>query len=972
MPQLSFTSFLDNVQEPENFNPSSAPFDLLVTDLFLKLESINSENKAPYSSVSGKKVSIIEQFVSTWRTHFGNNIYPAIRLIFPNRDGRKYHIKDVALTRLVTKLLNLQPGLNDHAIIKTWKKSYQQKAQLAGVGERRQLSDLPLIIARIMLRRRDQSSLVKPTVTVDEVNATLDKLTQLSQAKDQVEILAPFLEKLTIPEVRCFFQMVLKESMLSFFEKSFFVAWHPDAYDLFKVCDDLKKIFWLLWDPNSRLGPNQLCVQPMYNFVPQSSKKLEISYADLCKKMTIPMSTLGKDQKLVRSYESQEIGGKFLIEEKIDGDRMLMHMVDGNFKWQTRRRRDYTLVYGENVHIGSLTKHLTNALHPNVKSIVLDGEMVAWSKDRQLILPFGTLRSAAIQEALKQFEVVDVYEGNDSWPLFIIFDILHLNGQDLTNLPLFYRKDLLNKVVQEVPHRFEILQWVKASTPEDLKANMQRIVSERNEGIMVKSLLLKYRVYSRDSTWIKVKPEYLENFGENLDLVVIGKIGKVKTSYICGLRDDEEDGCYKLFCKVANGFLNAIYRQIESKLCNFWIDYSQRKPSKDVMQFGTVKPDHWINPANLIVLEIKARSIEVTAETPYAAGSTLHNLWCRAVREDKEYQECISLQEYREVKSKYSVDIYKKQDVNRNRKRASENSIYTKYDKTKKPKVAKISNLFRNLHFVIATDFRDEESGKWYLSEEIKAMVSKNGGVIELNPKKEKLFLLRTIVLGQSLTPRLKRWVEEGFDVISPKWVVSSIHEAQVEKLEPQYLVATSSPDLATMVQDRVDHHGDSYRVSPGSKRFAKTLLLLQIREELTDRSFGLCAEHLVRSSFSSRNRLFLKLTFYVVAAPTGVGRAHRAEMVRTIVRFGGCVVDSATVCDFVVVVTEDCLPLWMQQLVDAVSAELGQWYDEGKKLPLMVTEHFIMTSVAAGELADSESFQMLKRVGKWLPSISE
>lgn len=959
MPKLSFTSFLDNVIEPENFNKTSAPLDLLVSDLFLKLDSTNSENKAPFTSISAKKENIIQQFVDTWRTHFGNDIYPAVKLIFPNRDGRKYYIKDVALTRLVTKLLNLQPGLNDYVIIKNWKKSYHQKAQLAGSSERKHLSDLPLIIARIILRRRDQNLLVKSSVTIKDVNDTLDKLTTLSRAKDQVELLAPFLDKLTIPEVRCFFQMVLKESMLSFFERSFFVAWHPDAYNLFKVCDDLRKIFWLLCDPEKRLEPNQLCVQPMYSFIPQSSKKLEISYAELCKRMTVPMASGNKDDKLVQMYDLQDLRGKFVIEEKIDGDRMLMHMVDGNFKWHTRRRRDYTLVYGENIHLGSLTKHLTGAFHENVQSIVLDGEMVAWSKDRELILPFGTLRSAAIQEALKQFEVVDVYEGNNSWPLFIVFDILHLNGRDLTSLPLFYRRDLLFKVVNEVPHRFEKLQWVKASTPDDLKVNMQRIVSESNEGIMVKSLLLKYRVYSRDSTWIKVKPEYLENFGENLDLVVIGKIGRIKTLYICGLKDVEEDGCYKLFCRVANGFLTAIYRQIESKLCNFWVDFSLRKPSPHMLRFGTVKPDFWIDPASSIVLEIKARSIEVTAETPYAAGSTLHNLWCRAVREDKGYEECITLQEYRDIKSRYSLDIYKKQDVNVSRKKMVNNSIYGKYDKVaKRPRVAN-SLLFAGVHFVVATDYRDGQSGRWYLNEELVSLVVQHGGVVDFHPKAAAMDN-PTIVLGQTLTPRLSRWVGEGFDVVSPSWVLLCVASGRKVRLEPQFMVASSNKKLQTLLEHRLDEHGDSYTVSSGRPAFARYLTKLKMDQALTDTSYKLCASQFARAEKALCSELLQNYSFHVCGAG-GMAGALNAKLVRKIRRHGGTVMEDALRSTYVVVPSAGNKYL-LEELrgeVAQIRAEMGANYDEGVKIAQIVWQQYIDDSIRLGELADSEAYKV-------------
>lgn len=930
--------FLDDVKEPQNFNPVLAPFDLLVSDLFLKLEGTNSDNKAPFSTVTEKKNHIVQLFVQTWRTHFGSNIYPAVRLIFPNRDGRKYHIKDVALTRLVSRLLNLAKGLTDYTIIQNWKKLYQLKLRLAGTGERHQLGDLPLLVSRIILRRRDQSAPVKSSVTVDEVNEILDRLTEKTLAREQADLLSPFIDKLTIPEVRFFFQMILKESMLSFFERSFFVAWHPDAYDLYKVCNDMRRIFWILVDPEVRLLPQQLCVQPMYQFVPQSSKKLEISYDNLCRKMTVPMLREGKDRKLLSAYDELEVEGHFLIEEKIDGDRMLMHMVEGKYLWHTRRRRDYTLVYGENVHVGSLTKHLAQAFHPSVKTIVLDGEMVAWSKDREMLLPFGTLRSAAVQEALKEFNLVDVYEGNNSWPLYIIFDILHLNGQDLSQLPLFYRKQLLSNVVREVPHRFEILLWVKASTPQDLKANMQRIVCEHNEGIMVKSLLLKYRVHSRDSTWIKVKPEYLESFGENLDLVVVGKIGRVKTSYICGLRDDENEGVYKLFCAVANGFLRPVYAQIESKLCNFWVDFRARPPPLDLLQFGHKKPDFWINPANLIVLEIKARSMEVTADTPYAAGSTLHNLWCRSVREDKAYDECLSLQEYHDLRRRYTSDINKSQAVNRNRKRDFTNSIVERYAARRAaPQLA----LFAAMTFLVVTDLAQGPTG-----DEIRRQISAHGGTVWTSVQRHSAAAFQLLVVGEIATPRLQARIAEGYDVVRPRWVFRSIQENRLLPLEPQF-VYHAGRRLRRAMMLRVDEFGDSFAQDPAENSIGAVMKLVMTKQ-LTASGTRSARAHLKLENQPMHWRLFRGCTFYIEADEIG----PRIE------RYGGTLVPSPVACSYIVVL-ERITP----ERLNALSQQLAASYDEHTRLPYIVGPGFVAASVAAGTIADPGLHTVLEAV---------
>lgn len=948
MPPTISTLFLDNVLEPHNFNPALAPFDLLVSDLFLKLETTNSENKAPYNTVSAKKTSIIDEFVATWRTHFGSNIYPAVRLIFCNRDGRKYHIKDVALTRLVVKLLGLKPGLNDHQIIKSWKSTYTLKVQLAALGERRELGDLPLIIARIMLRRRDQLNIAKSTVTVDDVNATLDKLTSLTQSDDQIALLLPFLDRLTITEVRFFFQMILKQLMLLFFERAFFMAWHPDAYDLFKVCDDIKRIFWALQDPHVRLQPHQLCVQPMYQFVPQSSKKLEISYQDLCKRMAAEFLP-GQDPKLAALYEKLGVRGKFLIEEKIDGDRMLMHMVDGQFRWHTRRRRDYTMVYGENVHIGLLTKHLTDAFSSQVKSIVLDGEMVAWSKDRNMLLPFGTLRSAAVQEALRQFDVVDVYEGNNLWPFFLIFDILHLNGHDVLSMPLFYRKNLLTQVVKDVPHRFEILQWAMAQTPDDIKYNMRQIVSEQNEGIMVKLLLSRYRVYSRDLTWIKVKPEYLEQFGENLDLVVIGKIGRVKTSYLCGLRDDAAGGTYRLFCNVANGFLAAVYRQIELRLAHHWRDYQVTKPPQDLMVYGTIKPEHWIDPANSIVLEIKARSIDSAATTTYAAGLTLHNLWCRAVRDDKLVDECLLLQDYMEIKARASEDIMKVQTVNRLRKRKAEFSFYGTGDSETAihtTPALPIGSIFAGTSFVVATGIA-VRGGTCYTRRELQRLITRHGGRLVASPQPVSA---PVVVLAQHVTPRLRLWSRAGFDVLSPLYIVACINAGRLLRLEWPFVVYTANADLKGQVEDPASLGDSHIDWAIGARGFLRHLWSLNVPKCLTDCSRDRCRVVLGRAP------LFAKLSALFVAGNNARAQAELARLSRRFRRFGGTQTTEIAGASFIVVTLgagnepRDHVSMLMTKFA-------ATYWDESVTVPRVVQGEFVDALIGAGDVANPQDF---------------
>ena len=71
----------------------------------------------------------------------------------------------------------------------------------------------------------------------------------------------------------------------------------------------------------------------------------------------------------------------------------------------------------------------------------------------------------------------------------------------------------------------------------------------RGEGLVVKNIDSVYQTNARGADWVKVKPEYSDQMGENLDLLVLGgwwgkggRTGKI-SSLLCGLRVPQEDDC---------------------------------------------------------------------------------------------------------------------------------------------------------------------------------------------------------------------------------------------------------------------------------------------------------------------------------------------------------------------------------------------------------------------------------------------
>lgn len=69
---------------------------------------------------------------------------------------------------------------------------------------------------------------------------------------------------------------------------------------------------------------------------------------------------------------------EYWIEEKLDGERMQMHMEEDEnhpggrrFRFWSRKAKDYTYLYGDGFEDdqSALTRHLKNGFHPNGKSI---------------------------------------------------------------------------------------------------------------------------------------------------------------------------------------------------------------------------------------------------------------------------------------------------------------------------------------------------------------------------------------------------------------------------------------------------------------------------------------------------------------------------------------------------------------------------------------------------------------------------
>jgi ATP-dependent DNA ligase I len=190
-----------------------------------------------------------------------------------------------------------------------------------------------------------------------------------------------------------------------------------------------------------------------------------------------------------------ERAGPAAVEWKLDGVRVQLHRHDDQVQVFTRTLDDITVRVPEVVEaVRSLP----------VQAAVLDGEVIALRRDgRPQLFQVTASRLGTRLE-------VDRLRATVPLTLFL-FDVLHLDGEDLLDRTGAERQAALAAIVPE-PLR---MPRTVTGDPEVAAAFLRDALARGHEGVMVKSLLAPYEAGRRGASWLKVKPVH------TLDLVVL-------------------------------------------------------------------------------------------------------------------------------------------------------------------------------------------------------------------------------------------------------------------------------------------------------------------------------------------------------------------------------------------------------------------------------------------------------------------
>jgi bifunctional non-homologous end joining protein LigD len=173
-------------------------------------------------------------------------------------------------------------------------------------------------------------------------------------------------------------------------------------------------------------------------------------------------------------------GPEWIHEVKWDGMRVLADVRDGTLRLWSRNENDVTVSFPELADVGVLAGH----------DVLLDGEVVAMAD--------GVPRFSALADRMHVSNAARARMLARSNPVtLIVFDVLRLDGTDLTREPWVVRRAALESLEigsrhWQVPPTYDDGQMLKAATDE-----------QGLEGVVSKKRSSTYQVGRRSKDWLK-------------------------------------------------------------------------------------------------------------------------------------------------------------------------------------------------------------------------------------------------------------------------------------------------------------------------------------------------------------------------------------------------------------------------------------------------------------------------------------
>lgn len=580
----------------QTYKVEDAPFHV-ITQLLEHLEQIKTSKRTGATSLKLKYTKSLTAFFNQFTS---GSIFLLFRLLLPQMDfERVYSIKEYRLSRLLIKVLSLPSTARDARSLLNWRTHnphsslslelerilFERDHYTNGIGERyingvgdHYINDID------DSQQPTSNSTQNPKSTIEKINTLLDQLSVSGAEEDSIKEL---ISCTTPKDMKWIIRIILKDLQLpSLKTGTLFSSFHTMMPKAFQVHSDLKVLCATI---TRMIGAGYKGGGGGGSYSSNSSRLSPAEYQKLKKNFLTPLigsplapMQCGRCQTGMKSFLEAKFKAKdyqLYVESKWDGERIQIHYerrgsggagapAEATVQLFSKSGRNST--EQRKSTIPSIVQSLSLA---PVSSAIMEGELVVWLEDEARIESFGTVQSVGsldfgdgfscgggddFSNNSNDYDDFTITKTTNRRHLFIIlFDLMMLNGTSFLEVPLEQRRRTLERVVKERKTYVELspLSIIVGGDWKTLEGLYTTALSRRQEGLVVKDTRSAYIPWSREH-WFKVKQDYIEGFGDCIDLAVLGckRNSSLYDEFIVGCKySGSSVDDYVLMMSVVNG-----------------------------------------------------------------------------------------------------------------------------------------------------------------------------------------------------------------------------------------------------------------------------------------------------------------------------------------------------------------------------------------------------------------------------------
>ncbi|TNM84503.1 hypothetical protein fugu_008681 [Takifugu bimaculatus] len=586
---------------------------------FRKLCATVAENNS-YNA----KTQIIEKFLrkGTGGDKFHGDLYLTVKLLLPGVVKSVYNLNDKQIVKLFSRIFRS----NQDEMVRDLEQG-----------------DVSETVRVFFESSKSFPPASKSLLTIQEVDASLTRLAQLTKEDEQQTELEFIAKKCTSNDLKCIIRLVKHDLKMNSGAKHVYVL-VLEANLPRNLGDVIDRVLKNQQEASNGSGPRKLLTVEASLMTP-----VQPMLAEACKSV---------------EYAMKKCPNGMYSEIKYDGERVQVHKNGDNFSYFSRSLKPVL------PHKVAHFKDYIPQAFPGGHSMILDAEVLLIDTETSKPLPFGTLgihKKAAFQDA--------------NVCLFV-FDCIYFNGTSLMERPLCERRKFLHDNMVKVPNRILFSEMkhcdgtsccsnaaASHSGPyerhvitlrfvcqraADLADMITRVIREGLEGLVLKDVKGMYEPGKRH--WLKVKKDYLNEgaMADTADLVVLGAFygkgsnGGIMSSFLMGCYDPDS----KKWCtvtKCSGGYDDAMLARLQKELDVVKIS---KEPSKIPNWLNIVKnyyPDFIIrNPEEAPVWEITGAEFS-KSEMHTADGISIRFPRMTRIRDDKDWKTATNLNQLKEL-----------------------------------------------------------------------------------------------------------------------------------------------------------------------------------------------------------------------------------------------------------------------------------------------------------------------------------